>query len=105
MEMQDLASPHNRVGGGDSTGSKVDKSNLGSPSITSNGLGGEMEKHDQQPKHPNEPSSMQDKMAQQEVSMLWLVWAILVCPNLKMSTYWPFSHPYFHFEPLTPQNI
>ncbi|KAF6716080.1 Eyes absent-like protein 4 [Oryzias melastigma] len=41
MEMQDLASPHNRVGGGDSTGSKLDKSNLESPSITSNGTGGE----------------------------------------------------------------
>uniref|UniRef100_A0A674NXY0 Eyes absent homolog n=1 Tax=Takifugu rubripes TaxID=31033 RepID=A0A674NXY0_TAKRU len=41
MDMQDLASPHNRVGGADSTGSKLDKSNLGSPSITSNGLGGE----------------------------------------------------------------
>uniref|UniRef100_A0A8C7Y2T5 Eyes absent homolog n=1 Tax=Oryzias sinensis TaxID=183150 RepID=A0A8C7Y2T5_9TELE len=39
MEMQDLASPHNRVGGGDSTGSKLDKSNLESPSITSNGTG------------------------------------------------------------------
>ncbi|XP_047429564.1 eyes absent homolog 4 isoform X4 [Mugil cephalus] len=41
MEMQDLASPHNRVGGGDSTGSKLDKNNLGSPSITTNGTGGE----------------------------------------------------------------
>lgn len=41
MEMQDLASPHNRVGGGDS---KLDKSNLGSPSITANGIGGETEK-------------------------------------------------------------
>ncbi|CAI5683586.1 protein phosphatase EYA4 isoform X3 [Oreochromis niloticus] len=39
MEMQDLASPHNRVGGGDSTGSKLDKNNLGSPSITTNGTG------------------------------------------------------------------
>lgn len=39
--MQDLASPHNRVGGGDS---KLDKSNLGSPSITANGIGGETEK-------------------------------------------------------------
>lgn len=38
MEMQDLASPHNRVGGGDS---KLDKNNLGSPSITTNGTGGE----------------------------------------------------------------
>ncbi|XP_075940093.1 protein phosphatase EYA4 isoform X6 [Anarhichas minor] len=37
--MQDLASPHNRVGGGDSTGSKLDKNNLGSPSITTNGTG------------------------------------------------------------------
>ncbi|KAF7659219.1 hypothetical protein LDENG_00001330 [Lucifuga dentata] len=36
MEMQDLASPHNRVGGGDS---KLDKNNLGSPSITTNGTG------------------------------------------------------------------
>ncbi|XP_029281334.1 protein phosphatase EYA4 isoform X2 [Cottoperca gobio] len=41
MEMQDLASPHNRVGGADSTGSKLDKNNLGSPSITTNGTGGE----------------------------------------------------------------
>lgn len=41
MDMQDLASPHNRVGGGDSAVSKLDKSNLGSPSITSNGIGGE----------------------------------------------------------------
>ncbi|KAM8832796.1 protein phosphatase EYA4 isoform 10-T12 [Spinachia spinachia] len=39
MEMQDLASPHNRVGGGDPTGSKLDKNNLGSPSITTNGTG------------------------------------------------------------------
>ncbi|XP_076026963.1 protein phosphatase EYA4 isoform X2 [Genypterus blacodes] len=39
MEMQDLASPHNRVGGGDSSGSKLDKNNLGSPSITTNGTG------------------------------------------------------------------
>uniref|UniRef100_A0A3P8W3J4 Eyes absent homolog n=2 Tax=Cynoglossus semilaevis TaxID=244447 RepID=A0A3P8W3J4_CYNSE len=39
MEMQDLASPHNRVGGGESTGSKLDKNNLGSPSITTNGTG------------------------------------------------------------------
>uniref|UniRef100_A0A7N8X2X5 Eyes absent homolog n=1 Tax=Mastacembelus armatus TaxID=205130 RepID=A0A7N8X2X5_9TELE len=41
MEMQDLASPHNPVGGSDSTGSKLDKNNLGSPSITTNGTGGE----------------------------------------------------------------
>ncbi|XP_056283789.1 eyes absent homolog 4 isoform X9 [Pseudoliparis swirei] len=41
MEMQDLTSPHNRVGGGDSTGSKLDKNNLGSPSIITNGTGGE----------------------------------------------------------------
>nr|XP_057912697.1 eyes absent homolog 4 isoform X2 [Doryrhamphus excisus] len=41
MEMQDLASPHNRMGGGDSTGSKLDKNNLGSPSVTTNGTGGE----------------------------------------------------------------
>uniref|UniRef100_A0A7N8WWN6 Eyes absent homolog n=1 Tax=Mastacembelus armatus TaxID=205130 RepID=A0A7N8WWN6_9TELE len=39
MEMQDLASPHNPVGGSDSTGSKLDKNNLGSPSITTNGTG------------------------------------------------------------------
>lgn len=45
MEMQDLASPHNSVGGGDSTGSKLDKSNLGSPSITTNGTGGEEAAH------------------------------------------------------------
>ncbi|XP_053301135.1 eyes absent homolog 4 [Pleuronectes platessa] len=41
MEMQDLASPHNRVGVVDSTGSKLDKNSLGSPSITTNGTGGE----------------------------------------------------------------
>ncbi|XP_061900664.1 eyes absent homolog 4 isoform X1 [Entelurus aequoreus] len=41
MEMQDLASPHNRVAGGDSSGSKLDKNNLGSPSVTTNGTGGE----------------------------------------------------------------
>ncbi|XP_060947583.1 eyes absent homolog 4 isoform X5 [Limanda limanda] len=41
MEMQDLASPHHRVGAVDSTGSKLDKHSLGSPSITSNGTGGE----------------------------------------------------------------
>uniref|UniRef100_A0A3Q3XD38 Eyes absent homolog n=1 Tax=Mola mola TaxID=94237 RepID=A0A3Q3XD38_MOLML len=45
MEMQDLASPHNRMGGGDSTGSKLDKNNLGSPSITTNGSGGEKAEH------------------------------------------------------------
>uniref|UniRef100_A0A8C3A6S2 Eyes absent homolog n=1 Tax=Cyclopterus lumpus TaxID=8103 RepID=A0A8C3A6S2_CYCLU len=39
MEMQDLASPHNRVGGGDSTGLKLDKNNLGSPAIITNGTG------------------------------------------------------------------
>lgn len=39
--MQDLASPHNRVGGGDP---KLDKSNLGSPSLAANGIGGETEK-------------------------------------------------------------
>ncbi|XP_077408220.1 protein phosphatase EYA4 isoform X2 [Vanacampus margaritifer] len=42
MEMQDLASPHHRVGGSDSGGPKLDKSNLGSPSaVTANGTGGE----------------------------------------------------------------
>ncbi|KAM9782877.1 protein phosphatase EYA4 isoform 3-T4 [Neosynchiropus ocellatus] len=41
MEMQDLTSPHNRVGGADSSGSKLDKTSLGSPSITTNGTGGE----------------------------------------------------------------
>uniref|UniRef100_A0A3B5AR27 Eyes absent homolog n=1 Tax=Stegastes partitus TaxID=144197 RepID=A0A3B5AR27_9TELE len=45
MDMQDLASPHNRVGGGDSTGSKLDKNSLGSPSITTNGTGGEAGSH------------------------------------------------------------
>uniref|UniRef100_A0A3Q2PUL2 Eyes absent homolog n=1 Tax=Fundulus heteroclitus TaxID=8078 RepID=A0A3Q2PUL2_FUNHE len=39
LEASDLASPHNRVGAGDSTGSKLDKNNLGSPSITTNGTG------------------------------------------------------------------
>ncbi|XP_036405900.1 eyes absent homolog 4 isoform X4 [Megalops cyprinoides] len=41
MEMQDLASPHNRVGSSDTSGSKLDKSNLSGTSITSNGTGGE----------------------------------------------------------------
>ncbi|KAM4042510.1 protein phosphatase EYA4 isoform 8-T8 [Anomaloglossus baeobatrachus] len=36
MEMQDLASPHNRVGSGDASASKLDKSNISS-SITTNG--------------------------------------------------------------------
>ncbi|XP_054871791.1 eyes absent homolog 4 isoform X3 [Amphiprion ocellaris] len=40
MDMQDLTSPHNRVG--ESTGSKLEK-NLESPSITSNGTGVKME--------------------------------------------------------------
>ncbi|KAM4771420.1 protein phosphatase EYA4 isoform 7-T7 [Rhinophrynus dorsalis] len=40
MEMQDLASPHNRVGSGDTPGaSKLDKSNINSTSITTNGTG------------------------------------------------------------------
>ncbi|XP_077000156.1 protein phosphatase EYA4 isoform X6 [Tamandua tetradactyla] len=40
MEMQDLASPHALVGGGDAPGSsKVDKSNLNSTSVTANGTG------------------------------------------------------------------
>ncbi|KAM4694784.1 protein phosphatase EYA4 isoform 9-T9 [Discoglossus pictus] len=40
MEMQDLASPHNRVGSGDtSVASKLDKSNVNSTSITTNGTG------------------------------------------------------------------
>ncbi|XP_061667462.1 eyes absent homolog 4 isoform X2 [Syngnathoides biaculeatus] len=40
MEMQDLASPHNRLGSSDSSGSKLDKNNLGSTSaITANGTG------------------------------------------------------------------
>ncbi|KAG5846445.1 hypothetical protein ANANG_G00115040 [Anguilla anguilla] len=41
MEMQDLASPHNRVSTGDPSASKLDKSNLSTASITSNGTGGE----------------------------------------------------------------
>ncbi|XP_039916017.1 eyes absent homolog 4 isoform X4 [Hirundo rustica] len=40
MEMQDLASPHNLVGSGDAPGSsKLDKSNLSSTSVTTNGTG------------------------------------------------------------------
>lgn len=39
MEMQDLARPHNCLGVGDSTSSKLDKDGLGSPSITTNGTG------------------------------------------------------------------
>ncbi|XP_059569212.1 eyes absent homolog 4 isoform X12 [Alligator mississippiensis] len=40
MEMQDLASPHNLVGSSDTSGSsKLDKSNLSSTSVTTNGTG------------------------------------------------------------------
>ncbi|KAM3932326.1 protein phosphatase EYA4 isoform 4-T4 [Leptodactylus fuscus] len=39
MEMQDLASPHNRVGSGDASTSKLDKSNISSSNITTNGTG------------------------------------------------------------------
>ncbi|XP_018118735.1 eyes absent homolog 4 isoform X9 [Xenopus laevis] len=40
MEMQDLASPHNRVSSGDTSGaSKLDKSNINNTSITTNGTG------------------------------------------------------------------
>uniref|UniRef100_A0A8C6U9A3 Eyes absent homolog n=1 Tax=Neogobius melanostomus TaxID=47308 RepID=A0A8C6U9A3_9GOBI len=39
MEMQELARPHNCLGVVDSTGSKLDKDGLGSPSITTNGTG------------------------------------------------------------------
>ncbi|XP_044145329.1 eyes absent homolog 4 isoform X11 [Bufo gargarizans] len=39
MEMQDLASPHNRVGSGDASASKLDKSNISSSNITTNGTG------------------------------------------------------------------
>uniref|UniRef100_A0ABM5G4L1 Eyes absent homolog n=1 Tax=Pogona vitticeps TaxID=103695 RepID=A0ABM5G4L1_9SAUR len=42
MEMQDLASPHNLVGSNEAQGSsKVDKSNLSSTSVTTNGTGGD----------------------------------------------------------------
>nr|XP_033795226.1 eyes absent homolog 4 isoform X4 [Geotrypetes seraphini] len=42
MEMQDLASPHSRVGSSDTSGgSKLDKCNLSSTSVTTNGTGGE----------------------------------------------------------------
>lgn len=41
MEMQDLASPHPLVGGGDAPGSsKLEKANLSSTSVTTNGTGG-----------------------------------------------------------------
>ncbi|XP_039603675.1 eyes absent homolog 4 isoform X4 [Polypterus senegalus] len=40
MDMQDLASPNNRVGNSDTPGSKLDKSNLSNSPITSNGTGG-----------------------------------------------------------------
>ncbi|XP_023086494.1 eyes absent homolog 4 isoform X7 [Piliocolobus tephrosceles] len=40
MDMQDLASPHTLVGGGDTPGSsKLEKSNLSSTSVTTNGTG------------------------------------------------------------------
>lgn len=39
--MQDLASPHNLVGSSDASGSsKLDKTNLSSTSVTTNGTGG-----------------------------------------------------------------
>lgn len=42
MEMQDLASPHNLVGSSEAPGSsKLDKSNLSTTSVTTNGTGGE----------------------------------------------------------------
>ncbi|XP_043859422.1 LOW QUALITY PROTEIN: eyes absent homolog 4 [Dromiciops gliroides] len=42
MEMQDLASPHTLVGSSDTPGSsKLDKSNLSSTSVTTNGTGGD----------------------------------------------------------------
>ncbi|XP_071596983.1 protein phosphatase EYA4 isoform X11 [Heliangelus exortis] len=42
MEMQDLASPHNLVGSSDAPGSsKLDKPNLSSTSVTTNGTGGD----------------------------------------------------------------
>ncbi|XP_015266409.1 PREDICTED: eyes absent homolog 4-like [Gekko japonicus] len=42
MEMQDLASPHNLVGSGETpSNSKLDKSNLSSTSVTTNGTGGD----------------------------------------------------------------
>ncbi|XP_018585926.1 protein phosphatase EYA4 isoform X2 [Scleropages formosus] len=41
MEMQDLASPHSQVTGSESSGSKLDKTNLSEAPITSNGTGGE----------------------------------------------------------------
>lgn len=41
MEMQELASPHNLVGSGETpSNSKLDKSNLSSTSVTTNGTGG-----------------------------------------------------------------
>ncbi|KAM9317163.1 protein phosphatase EYA4 isoform 3-T3 [Gastrophryne carolinensis] len=39
MEMQDLASPHNRVNSGDASGAKLDKPTINSTSITTNGTG------------------------------------------------------------------
>lgn len=65
MEMQDLASPHKRVGGGDS---KLDKSDLGSPSITANGIGGETEKPDPQPEPIRRLAARQKKLA----SLCWV---------------------------------
>ncbi|XP_072558657.1 eyes absent homolog 4 isoform X3 [Paramormyrops kingsleyae] len=41
MEMQDLASPHNRMSSADTSASKLDKTSLGGTPITSNGTGGE----------------------------------------------------------------
>uniref|UniRef100_A0A3B3QSM4 Eyes absent homolog n=1 Tax=Paramormyrops kingsleyae TaxID=1676925 RepID=A0A3B3QSM4_9TELE len=45
MEMQDLASPHNRMSSADTSASKLDKTSLGGTPITSNGTGGKRAKH------------------------------------------------------------
>ncbi|ERE84930.1 putative eyes absent isoform 4 [Cricetulus griseus] len=58
MEMQDLASPHALVGGSDTPGgSKLDKSNLNSTSVTTNGTGVSLLAVKTEPLNSNETST------------------------------------------------
>uniref|UniRef100_A0A8C6R5B7 Eyes absent homolog n=1 Tax=Nannospalax galili TaxID=1026970 RepID=A0A8C6R5B7_NANGA len=58
MEMQDLASPHALVGGGDTPGSsKLDKSNLSSTSVTTNGTGVSLLAVKTEPLNSSEPTA------------------------------------------------
>ena len=57
MEMQDLASPQNRVATDDTSSSKLDKSNL-SNSISANGTGGERKTHTHTQTHTHRHTHM-----------------------------------------------